>query len=49
MKSKLLYKYEIVVDGKKVGILFDSKKTRKEVKRLKNLRGVKIVMSEVLQ
>lgn len=37
-----LYKYEIIVDGKNLGILYESARTQKELKRLKGLKGIEI-------
>ncbi len=35
-------KYEIFVDGQKLGVLWDSAKTQKEIKRLSGLIGVEV-------
>ena len=48
MKKDQLYKYEITVDGKKLGILFDNPRTQKELKRIKDLKGVHIKKSLVI-
>jgi len=40
--SKLQIKYEIIVDGRLLGVLWESAKTRKELKRLRQLGGIEI-------
>ena len=41
-KTKCLIKYEIVVDGRVCGVLWDSARTQKEIKRLQRLKGIEI-------
>lgn len=41
------YRYDIYVDGKKIGILWESKKTQKELQRIRDLKGVHIKTTEV--
>lgn len=40
--SKVRIKYEIIVDGRLLGVLWGSAKTRKEINRLKQLGGIEI-------
>lgn len=40
--EKYLVKYEIYVDGRKLGVLWDSARTQKEILRLRGLMGVAV-------